>query len=61
MAGANSDKTFGGQSGGADGADRDGPDWASGLKKLYNSVVDEPLPDSFTNLLAQLDGQADTK
>ena len=31
------------------------PEWAGGLKKLYNSVVDEPLPDSFTNLLSQLD------
>ena len=31
------------------------PEWAGGLKKLYNSVVDEPLPDSFKNLLSQLD------
>lgn len=31
------------------------PDWAMGLRQLYNSVVDEELPDSFSNLLAQLD------
>ncbi|MWV27186.1 hypothetical protein GRF63_04635 [Erythrobacter sp. GH3-10] len=31
------------------------PEWAGSLKKLYNSVVDEPLPDSFKNLLSQLD------
>jgi hypothetical protein len=31
------------------------PEWASSLKKLYNSVVDEPLPDSFTSLLSKLD------
>ncbi len=37
------------------------PEWTSGLKKLYNSVVDEPLPDSFKNLLAQLDAEAGKK
>ncbi len=31
------------------------PEWASGLKKLYDSVVDEPLPDSFKDLLSKLD------
>ncbi len=31
------------------------PEWAGGLKKLYNSVVDEPLPDSFKSLLSKLD------
>ena len=34
---------------------QDRPEWAGGLQKLYNSVVDEPLPDSFKDLLAQLD------
>ncbi len=35
---------------------RDGePGWAGGLRKLYNSVVDEPLPDSFKDLLKKLD------
>lgn len=32
------------------------PGWAKGLKKLYDSVVDEPLPDSFDELLKKLDG-----
>ncbi len=31
------------------------PEWASGLKQLYDSVVDEPLPDSFKDLLSRLD------
>ena len=31
------------------------PGWAKGLKTLYNSVVDEPLPDSFEDLLKKLD------
>ena len=30
------------------------PDWANGLKQLYDSVVEEPLPDSFQDLLDQL-------
>lgn len=33
----------------------DKPEWADGLRQLYDSVVDEPLPDSFKDLLAQLD------
>ena len=33
------------------------PDWANGLKKLYDSVVEEPLPDSFQDLLDQLDAK----
>lgn len=31
------------------------PEWASGLRRLYNSVVEEPLPDSFSKLLEDLD------
>ena len=31
------------------------PDWADGLRQLYDSVVDEPLPDSFKDLLEKLD------
>lgn len=31
------------------------PDWAHGLRQLYDSVVDEPLPDNFKDLLAKLD------
>ena len=31
------------------------PEWANGLRQLYDAVVDEPLPDSFTQLLDKLD------
>jgi hypothetical protein len=31
------------------------PEWASGLKRLYDQVVEEPLPDAFTQLLSRLD------
>jgi len=31
------------------------PEWAQGLRQLYDSVVDEPLPDSFMDLLSRLD------
>ncbi|MFY7837043.1 MAG: NepR family anti-sigma factor [Novosphingobium sp.] len=31
------------------------PEWADGLKRLYDSVLDEPLPDSFAQLLEKLD------
>jgi hypothetical protein len=31
------------------------PEWADGLKQIYDSVLDEPLPDSFNELLAKLD------
>jgi len=31
------------------------PDWAKGLRSLYDSVVEEPLPDSFMDLLSKLD------
>ncbi|WP_407875036.1 NepR family anti-sigma factor [Qipengyuania nanhaisediminis] len=36
-------------------AAEESPAWADGLKQLYDSVVDEPLPDTFKDLLAQLD------
>ncbi|MEZ5688517.1 MAG: NepR family anti-sigma factor [Caenibius sp.] len=32
------------------------PEWTRGLRELYDSVVDEPLPDTFKDLLARLDG-----
>lgn len=36
------------------------PGWADGLRQLYDSVVDEPLPDTFKDLLNRLDSdQAD--
>lgn len=31
------------------------PSWADGLRKLYDDVVAEPLPDSFDDLLKKLD------
>jgi hypothetical protein len=31
------------------------PDWAASLKHLYDSVVEEPIPDSFKELLRRLD------
>ena len=31
------------------------PEWADGLKQLYDSVVEEPLPDTFKDLLARFD------
>ncbi len=31
------------------------PQWTAGLRQLYNSVVEEPLPLNFTELLAKLD------
>lgn len=33
------------------------PDWARGLRDLYDDVVDEPLPPSFKDLLDKLDKQ----
>lgn len=35
------------------------PDWADGLRQLYDSVVDEPLPDAFKDLLDKLDDVPD--
>lgn len=37
------------------------PGWAKGLRKLYNSVLDEPLPDSFDELLKKLDASDNGK
>ena len=31
------------------------PGWANGLRQLYDSVVEEPLPDNFKDLLSKLD------
>ena len=31
------------------------PDWTRGLKRLYDSVLDEPMPDTFKDLLSKLD------
>lgn len=32
------------------------PGWAKGLRQLYDSVVEEPIPDNFQELLDKLDG-----
>ena len=50
-------KKSGGNKSAANG--KESPDWANGLRDLYDSVVDEPLPDSFKDLLAKLDEGAD--
>lgn len=31
------------------------PEWAPGLRQLYASVLDEPLPDALQDLLDRLD------
>ena len=37
------------------GGKADKPDWAEGLRQLYDSVVEEPIPDSFADLIKKLD------
>jgi hypothetical protein len=44
-----------GGSGGDGAAQRRPPEWADGLKQLYDSVVEEDLPDSFKDLLDRLE------
>ncbi len=39
----------------ADGLAAPGVQWSTGLRQLYESVVREPLPESFADLLLQLD------
>lgn len=39
----------------ANEARRTRPEWAAGLRQLYDSVVNEPLPDSFADLISRLD------
>ncbi len=34
------------------------PEWTQGLRQLYNSVVEEPLPGNFKDLLDKLDKTA---
>ena len=38
-----------------DSRQMDKPEWADSLRNLYDSVVDEPIPDSFKDLLSKLD------
>lgn len=49
---SNPSRSSGNKSG---GKKSDEPGWAAGLRQLYNSVLDEPLPDSFDDLLKKLD------
>ena len=42
----------------AGGGKHKDPDWANGLKQLYDSVVEEPLPDSFQDLIDKLDSKS---
>lgn len=42
-------------SGQAGGEKQSRPEWADGLRQIYDSVLEEPLPDSFNDLLARLD------
>ena len=54
MAGADNSKLN--TPGGGKRMDKKGsPDWTSGLKRLYDNVVEEPIPDTFRDLLAKLD------
>jgi hypothetical protein len=41
---------------GGESARQRAPEWADGLKQLYDSVVEEALPDSFKDLLDRLEG-----
>lgn len=34
---------------------KDDPAWANGLRDFYSSVVAEPLPDAFADLMRQLE------
>ncbi len=36
------------------------PEWAAGLRQLYDSVVEEPLPDTFSDLLSKFDDKDDS-
>jgi hypothetical protein len=48
----------GGTSRGSNAAQRREPEWADGLKQLYDSVVEEDLPDNFKDLLDMLDASS---
>lgn len=51
-----SNHRHGGNAQGGDGNARQRPpEWADGLKQLYDSVVEEALPDNFRDLLDRLD------
>lgn len=60
MASNQSQGAHGGGSGEGTGRTR-APEWADGLKQLYDSVVEEALPDSFKDLLDRLDSVPPTR
>jgi len=41
--------------------ERSRPVWAEGLKRMYDSVVDEEIPDDFVDLLKKLDQASEQK
>ncbi len=41
--------------------ERTNPVWAEGLRRLYDSVVDEEIPDEFVDLLKKLDQASEQK
>lgn len=49
------DKKMSPGSGTTNGRKGASPGWASGLRQLYDSVLDEPLPDNFKDLISKLD------
>jgi hypothetical protein len=52
---SNSAQGSGGNGSGDGNAQRRAPEWADGLKQLYDSVVEEDLPDTFRDLLDRLE------
>ncbi len=44
---------------GKDRTSRSKPVWAEGLRRMYDEVVDEKLPDDFLDLLKKLDQPSD--
>lgn len=56
--GKKSDSGSAASSADGDSGELDQPQWANGLKQLYDSVVDEPLPDSFKDLLSKFDDES---
>jgi len=44
---------------GRSGEGQDVPEWTNGLRHLYDSVVKEPLPDSFRDLLDRFDEESE--
>lgn len=58
---ASNHRQGGSNGGGDDSARRRPPEWADGLKQLYDSVVEEALPDNFKDLLDRLDAMDDAR